>query len=50
VVLNFSDKAVEYKLPGGLTPRQLLVTNLGSNEVDASTLHLKPWESRVYRY
>ena len=24
--------------------------NLGSKEVDTSTLHLKPWEARIYRY
>ena len=50
VVLNFSSKPVEYKLPGGMTPRQLLMDNLGSKEVDATTLHLKPWEARIYRY
>jgi oligo-1,6-glucosidase len=50
VVLNFSDKAVEYKLPGGMTPRQLLMDNVGNKEAETSTLHLKPWEARVYRY
>jgi oligo-1,6-glucosidase len=50
VVLNFSDKPANYKIPGGVNPTQLLMTNLGSTEVDTSTLHLKPWEARVYRY
>ena len=50
VVLNFSDKPATYKIPGGLRPTQLLMTNLGSTEADTSTLHLKPWEARVYRY
>ncbi len=50
VVLNFSAKAMEYAIPGGLTPTELLMTNLGSTEANASTLHLKGWEARVYRY
>ena len=50
VALNFSGKPVEYKLPGGMVPRQLLMDNIGSKEVDATTLHLKPWEARVYKY
>jgi oligo-1,6-glucosidase len=50
VVLNFSAEPVTYKIPGGLRPTQLLLTNLGSAEVDTSTLHLKPWEARVYQY
>lgn len=50
MVLNFSDKAMEYAIPGGLTPTELLMTNLGSTEANTSTLHLKGWESRVYRY
>ena len=50
VVLNFSDKPMEYVIPGGLTPTELLMTNLGSTEANTSTLHLKGWESRVYRY
>jgi oligo-1,6-glucosidase len=50
VVLNFSDKAMEYVIPGGLKATELLTTNLGSTEANTSTLHLKGWESRVYRY
>ena len=49
-VLNFSDKTMEYAIPGGLKPIEVMMTNLGSTEVNTSTLHLKGWEARVYRY
>lgn len=50
VVLNFSAKPVTYTLPGGLKPRSLLVSNEGGKEVHSSTLNLKPWDARVYKY
>jgi oligo-1,6-glucosidase len=50
VVLNFSDKPIEYAIPGELKPTELLITNLGSMEMNTSTLHLQGWEARVYRY
>ena len=50
VVLNFSDKPVDYAIPDALQPTELLMTNLGSTEVNSPTLHLKGWEARVYKY
>lgn len=50
VVLNFSDKLVDYAIPGALQPTELLMTNLGSTEANTPALHLKGWEARVYKY
>jgi len=49
VVLNFSSSPVQYTLPGGLTAGQLVISNLGLSEEHTASLHLKPWEARVYR-
>lgn len=51
VVLNFSRKAIEYALPGGVTSGRLVLGNLagGSDAAGATTLHLRPWEARVYK-
>ncbi len=50
VVMNFSRKEVAYALPPGITAEKLVITNLGSPEENTSTLHLKGWEARVYRF
>ncbi|GAA3763170.1 alpha,alpha-phosphotrehalase [Terriglobus aquaticus] len=51
VVLNFSKQPVEYSLPGGSAAGQLKLGNYRdtSDAPGSSTLHLRPWESRVYR-
>lgn len=41
---------MRYAIPGALKPTELLLTNLGSTETNTSTLHLKGWEARVYKY
>ncbi len=50
VVMNFSREEVSYKLPESLKAGKLMLNNLEGAEKDASTLHLRGWEARVYRY
>jgi oligo-1,6-glucosidase len=50
VVLNFSRDQIVYHLPDGLIVNRLLVSNLRSREVNASTLNLRGWEARVYSF
>jgi oligo-1,6-glucosidase len=50
VVLNFSGNPIAYSLPGGIKPTSLLITNDGASEVNSSTLNLKGWEARVYKF
>ena len=50
VVLNFSHDPVTYPIPGGLKPTGLLIGNQPGSEVNTTTLHLKPWEARIYQY
>jgi oligo-1,6-glucosidase len=50
VVLNFSRDQIVYHLPDGLIVNRLLVSNLRSREVKASTLNLRGWEARVYSF
>lgn len=51
VLLNFSEKANEYKLPEGMEAGQLVLSNepAGKGGADGSTLKLDGWEARVYR-
>jgi oligo-1,6-glucosidase len=49
VTLNFSTNSLAFSLPLGLTSGQLLLSNLDAKEENASTIHLEPWEARVYR-
>jgi len=53
VVLNFSGTPIEYVLPAGVKAGHLAIGNLERNAKDSgdsgSTLHLAPWEARVYR-
>jgi oligo-1,6-glucosidase len=46
--LNFSKDEVAYTLPEGLNARELLISNLESNEENVSLVSLKGWEARVY--
>ncbi len=52
VVLNFSRDSVEWPLPTGLKPGQLVISNLGidsgKKNGSSSALRLKPWEARIY--
>ena len=50
VIENFSSNPVTYALPNGLKAAKLLLSNVPkSREANASTLHLAPWESRIYK-
>ncbi len=49
IVENFSSSPLAYTLPGGLKAAMLLLSDIpGSQEGNAATLHLAPWESRIY--
>ncbi len=50
IVLNFSNETLSYTLPGGLKPTQLVTSNFATGEVIASSLNLKGWEARVYKF
>ena len=49
VVLNVSNEALSYSLPGGVKAGTLQVSNLGKAEENTNTLKLKAWEARVYK-
>jgi oligo-1,6-glucosidase len=49
VTLNFSTYSLAYSLPNGLKTGQLMLSNLGGSEEHTSTIHLEPWEARVYQ-
>jgi len=49
VVHNFSAEPIEYTLPGGLKAGKSVMDNYEGNESGTTTLHLKGWESRVYK-
>ena len=49
VVLNFSGTDLAYDLPGGLKTGQPFADNYAPTETSATTLHLKPWEARIYK-
>ncbi len=49
IIHNFSNEKIEYTLPNGLTTGKIMMDNYPQHESDASTLHLQPWESRIYK-
>jgi oligo-1,6-glucosidase len=49
VVLNFSNDALSYSLPGGMKAGTLQVSNLGKAEEKTNSLKLRPWEARIYK-
>ncbi len=49
VALNFSTNPLAYSLPVGQKTGQLLLSNLGPTEEDASAITLQPWEARIYQ-
>jgi oligo-1,6-glucosidase len=50
VVLNFSRQPVDYPLPDGLKPGELVLSNLRVGDGKTGLLKLRAWEARVYRY
>jgi oligo-1,6-glucosidase len=50
IVLNFAKESRSYAVPGGLKPTQLVLSNLATSEVSTSTINLRGWEARVYKY
>jgi len=50
VVENFGSAALDYVLPNGLKAGHLVLSDMpGSRQSQVSTLHLAPWESRIYQ-
>jgi oligo-1,6-glucosidase len=49
VVHNFSSGEITYTLPGGVSAGKLQMDNYAGDEATTGTLHLKGWESRIYR-
>ena len=49
MVHNFSSDPIEYTLPEGLKAGKSVMDNYKSDESGATTLHLKGWESRIYK-
>ena len=51
VVLNFSRQPIEYTLPQAIKTGKFELGNYGTDgdNAGASTLHLRPWEARVYK-
>ena len=49
VVHNFSPDPIEYTLPEGIKAGKSLVDNYKGDESGTATLHLKGWESRIYK-
>jgi len=49
VVHNFSSEPIAYKLPSNVKAGTLVMGNYGGSEGGAATLHLKGWESRIYK-
>jgi oligo-1,6-glucosidase len=49
VVLNMSKAPLTYTLPSGMSSGKLILANSTTTET-GTTLHLTPWESRIYKY
>lgn len=49
VVHNFSAEPIAYTLPGGMKAGRSLMDNYGGGESNVTTVHLKGWESRIYK-
>ncbi len=49
VIHNFSAQPVAYTLPDGTTAGALIVDDYSGHEANTNTLHLKGWESRIYK-
>ena len=49
IVHNFSSEPLEYTLPNGMKAGISVMDNYKTEESGVATLHLKAWESRVYK-
>jgi oligo-1,6-glucosidase len=49
VVLNFSSTSTPFTLLANIKPSTLVLSNLTTTDPTASTLHLAPWEARIYK-
>jgi len=49
VIHNFSAQPIAYTLPNGETAGTLTIDNYTGDEAHTKTLHLKGWESRIYK-
>jgi oligo-1,6-glucosidase len=50
VALNLSDAPIAYTIPDAIKAGKLVVSNLPTTEANTSTLNLKGWEARIYKY
>jgi len=50
ILLNMSKTALTYTLPAGMKSGKLILANSTTTEANTTTLHLTPWESRIYKY
>lgn len=50
VVLNYGGRPATYALPGGVKAGKLALGNLSGTEENTASLHLRPWEARVYAF
>lgn len=49
IVHNFSAQPIAYTLPNGMKAGTELMDNYKGEENGAAILHMKPWESRIYK-
>jgi oligo-1,6-glucosidase len=49
VIHNFSAQPIAYTLTDGVTADTLIMDNYAGDEANGRTLHLKGWESRIYK-
>ena len=49
VIHNFSAQPIAYTLPDSTTAGALITDNYSGHETNTNTLHLKGWESRIYK-
>ena len=49
VVSNFSDSPITYTLPGGISAGKLLLDDYNGTESSTPELHMKAWDSRIYK-
>ena len=51
VLLNWSEKAIGYTIPGDVKPGRPVLSNVqGNPEADGQNVTLAGWEARVYTY
>jgi oligo-1,6-glucosidase len=51
VLLNWSEKPVDYTIPGDIKPVKLVLSNVpGAAAAQGQSVNLSGWEARVYSY